>query len=508
MKKILIMVRPWETRIALTNNDLLQNIYFDSTVSFTLERSFFKGSVAKVLPGVQTAFVDIGQERAGFLHISEIDRGSAFKKDRSFSDDLDEVVEEAVPLRRDFSKDADISKILKQQDTILVQVSKEPISEKGAKLTTCFTLPGRFIVLMPNMAKVGISKRIESIEERKRLKDLVLSVLPDHSGCIIRTTSDGVGDEEILQDLKYLLETWDYIQEQYKTAPNQTCLYQDIELYLQIIRDHLDEGVEKIICDDKKIYDQIYDFVKKIAPELKSRIFFYKDTIPLFEIYNVEKQIQQALQAKVELPSGGSIVIDKTEAMTVIDVNTGRYVGATKLEETLLKTNMEAAFEAVRQLRLRNVGGLIVIDFIDMVQNQNRHKLFNYFEQMLKENDKSQSVVLKISEFGLVQMTRKRTGKTLTQQLMHPCQACYGIGFTKSLATRSYELFRHLENFFLSKNLHSSNGVLIITTHQMAEYLIESEYDVLIALEKKFKLKITVRGEDNFCKLYHFELSM
>lgn len=505
MKKILITVRSWETRVALTYNDLLQNIYFDSRALKNLEKSFFKGVVAKVLPGVQTAFIDIKQERAGFLHISEIDRDLAFKKIK-IDDDEDEIEEESTHNRHHNVREIDISKILKQNDPILVQVSKEPINERGAKLTTCFMLPGRFVVLMPNIPKVGISKRISDVNQRKRLKDLVLSVLPEQTGCIIRTTSDGISEEDIIQDIKYLLEVWNEIQEKFKTAPNETCLYQDINLYLQIIRDHLDNSVEKIVCDDKDVYDDICNFVKKIAPDLRSRVIYHKEPTPLFEYYNIEKQIQNALHSKVELPSGGSIVIDKTEAMTVIDVNTGRFVGATKLEDTLLKVNMEAAFEIVRQLKIRNIGGLIVIDFIDMVQSQNRHKLFNYFEQTLKDYDKSQSVVLKISEFGLVQMTRKRTGKTLTQQLLQPCPTCHGIGEIKSLPTRVYELFKNLEHFLNSKNLQYSKELLLIVTPQIAEYLMEYEYNSLIAFEKIYKIKIKTRGEENFAKLYHFEL--
>jgi ribonuclease G len=506
MKKILITVRPWETRVALVYNDLLQNIYFDSKASKSLEKSFFKGVVAKVLPGVQTAFINIKQERAGFLHISEIDRDLAFKKIK-IDNEEDDIEEESIQHKNHNIREIDISKILKQNDPILVQVSKEPINEKGAKLTTCFMLPGRFVVLMPNIPKVGISKRIVDVNERKRLKDLVLSVLPEQAGCIIRTTSEGISDEDIVQDVQYLLEVWTEIQEQFKTAPNESCLHQDINLYLQIIRDHLDSSVEKIICDDKEVYENICNFVKKIAPHLRSRVIYHKESIPLFESYNIEKQIQNALYAKVELPSGGSIVIDKTEAMTVIDVNTGRFVGATRLEDTLLKVNMEAAFEVVRQLRLRNIGGLIVIDFIDMVQSQNRHKLFNYFEQTLKEYDKSQSVVLKISEFGLVQMTRKRTGKTLNQQLLQPCPTCHGIGEIKSLHTRVYELFKNLEHFLASKNLQYNKELLLIITPQIAEYLIEYEYDSLITLEKQYKIKIKIRSEENFSKLYHFELS-
>ncbi len=505
MKQILVTVRAWERRIALVQDNLLQNIYFNSNASQSIEKNFFKGHVAKVLPGVQTAFVDIGQARSGFLHISEIDRDLAFKRIHKVDDD--EIEDDTGPSkpRGPSVKSIDISRILKQGESLLVQVSKEPINEKGAKLTTCFTLPGRFVVLMPNIPKIGISKRIVELSERKRLKDLVLSVLPETAGCIIRTTCEGIEEEEIIQDIKYLLGTWDDIQKKYAQAAPQEQVYADIDIMLQVLRDNLDSHVEKIICDDAKAHRIIYDFVKEVAPENAYKVHLYQEKTPLFEKYEIENQIQQALQPKVELSSGGSIVIDSTEAMTVVDVNTGRYLGATKLEETLLKTNMEAATEIVRQLKLRNIGGLIVIDFIDMSVANNRHKLFTHLEQTLRLHDRSQSVVLKVSEFGLVQMTRKRTGKALRQYLMEQCVACRGMGVVRSLSARVHELLRALEHFLYSKNIGSSTGILVITAPAIASYLIDVEYDTLLAVEKQYKLKITVRGDEELCRLYHFE---
>lgn len=386
-----------------------------------------------------------------------------------------------------------------------MQVSKEPINEKGAKLTTCFTLPGRFVVLMPNIPKIGISKRISDPVERKRLKDLVLSVLPETAGCIIRTTCDGKPDEEIAQDIKYLLAIWNTIQERYAAAASQERIHSDIDITLQVIRDHLDEGIDKIICDDQCTHRNIYNFVKDVIPEFSYKVQLYNDRTPLFEAYGIENQLQQALQAKVELHSGGSIVVDSAEAMTVIDVNTGRYIGATKLEETLFKTNMEAAAEIVRQLKLRNIGGLIVIDFIDMASAGNRHKLFTFFEQTLRQHDKSQSVVLKISEFGLVQMTRKRSGKTLRQNLTEQCTSCHGMGVVKALSARAYELLRALEKFIETNR----KGIecLIATPPAIATYLIDVEYNALLSIEKQYKVKIVVRGNEDLCRLYHFEFS-
>lgn len=516
MKQILITTRPWEKRIAIIQGGLLQNIYFESKSTFQLERSFFKGKVAKVLPGVQTAFVDIGQLKAGFLHISEIDRDLAFKRMGFFDDEEDsdnnDLIEEDNAKNNNHSKQrhsnksVDISQILKQGENVLVQVNKEPINDKGAKLTTCFTLPGRFVVLMPNIPKIGISKKIVNFAERKRLKDIALSVLPEHSGCIIRTTSEECSDRELIQDIEYLLELWDMIQKKFTTVQSEECIYHDIDLTLQVIRDCLDNKVEKIICDDSETYNKVINFIKKIAPEYVGRTFLYTDKTQLFDLYSIENQIQQALQSKVDLPSGGSIVIDSTEAMTVIDVNTSRFVGAaSSMQETILKTNLDAAYEIVRQLKLRNIGGLVVIDFIDMSHSNDRAKLFNFFEKTLKEEDKSQSVVLKISEFGLVQMTRKRTGKTLRQSLLNKCEYCCGSGVMKALSTRSYEMMRSLERFISSNPIQRNNNLVIAADKLLCNHILNIEYDSILYYEKKYSIKVIIEVDDEMEKGFTFK---
>ena len=393
MKKILINETPWQTRVAIMRDEELQNIYFWAHSTENLERSFYKGIITKILPGIQTAFVDIGQERAGFLHISEIDRELAI--DRMTSTGQIEDLEEEAPRPRVPRQQLDISKILHESEEILVQVSKEPVKEKGAKLSTCFTLPGRFLVLMPNIPRIGISKKIDSKEERQRLREIIAQHLPQGMGAIIRTPSENQGSKEILQDLNYLLSTWKTIQAKFKEAKPKEKIYEDIDLSLQAVRDHLDEDIEAVISDNPANQAAVYKFVKNIAPEYASKVLLYQGPPSLFEKYNIETQIEQALQRKVSLKSGGSIVIETTEAMTVVDVNTGRYIGQTNLEDTILKTNLEAAEEVVRQLRLRNIGGLIVIDFIDMASSRNRQSLYQFFEKTLKERDKFQSVVLK-----------------------------------------------------------------------------------------------------------------
>lgn len=485
-------------RIGLTRDSELQNIYFASHTQEPLERSFFKGVVVKVLPGIQTAFVEIGQERAGFLHISEVDRELAVDR-MAKSVELDED----KPVVRKAPKAPDIGKILKEGESILVQVSKEPVYEKGAKLTTCFTLPGRFLVLLPNIPRLAISKKIEEQAERGRLRDIMRAHLPEGMGAIIRTTAEEQTEKNIVQDLTYLLEAWQTVQSNYKSAQNKECIYKDLPLDLQIIRDHLDDDVDAIIADDKAVHQEVYSFVKKFAPDHRHKVKLYAGPQPLFEKYELEKQIEQALKQKVELKSGGSIIIETTQAMTVVDVNTGRYIGKADMEQTLLKTNLEAADEIVRQLRLRNIGGLIVIDFIDMAHPANRQKLFKHLEGTLKERDKFQSVVLRVSEFGLVQMTRKRSGMTLQQELTNTCHCCHGLGVTVSTRSQAYHILNQVKAKLTARQ---TTGTLNLVVHpDILHYIANIEYNAVLMLEKLCGCKITLESNDNY-KIDQFDL--
>lgn len=491
MKKILISVNPWETQAAILKGAQLQNIYVSTTAVKQLERSFYKGVVTKVLPGIQTAFVDIGQEKAGFLHISEIDRELALARMQD-TVAIDEVDEERIEEPTQRRQTLDISKILQEEEAILVQVSKEPVYEKGAKLTTCFTLPGRFIVLLPNIPRIGISKKIDNKDERQRLKQIILSTLPEGMGAIIRTSSLNRNEKEIKQDLIYLVKTWRAILDKFAKANAKEKIHEDLPLSMAVVRDSLDDDVESVIINDKKTHQELYKFIKNIAPEHAFKIKFFKEPPLLFPHFGIDKQINEALEKKTQLKSGGSIIIETTEAMTVIDVNTGRYTGRSNLEETILQTNLEAAEEIVRQLKLRNIGGLIVIDFIDMSLANNRQKLYRFLEQTLREHDKYQSVVLKVSEFGLVQMTRKRSGKTLTQQLTQSCNVCHGHGVIKSVFLLSNNI---LQNLKLSL-LESPKGaqVLLSVNPELFEHIINVEYNAMLVLEHEFNCTITIES--------------
>ncbi|MCK5632634.1 Rne/Rng family ribonuclease [bacterium] len=500
MKKIIISTHPWQTRAAIMMDGKIQNIYFASHAIETLERVYIKGIVTKVLPGIQTAFVDIGQDRAGFLHISEIDRELALKKIGKNTEEISDAKlstssenKKREPKRH---QSPDIAKIFKEGEAILVQVSKEPIYQKGAKLTTCFTLPGRFIVLMPNIPRIGVSKKVGDREERSRLKELVLKHLPEGMGAIIRTTSEGQQEKEIIRDIKYLVKTWNAIIKKFNQAEPKEQVHEDLPLALQVIRDHLDNDVDEIIIDNQDTQKKVYQFIKGIAPEHALKVKLHTAPPPLFEHLGIEKQIEDGLYKKVELKSGGSLIIETTEAMTVIDVNTGKFIGKKSMADTILKTNLEAAHEIVRQLRFRNIGGLIVIDFIDMLSQSHRQQLIRFFEKTLKERDKFQSVVLKVSEFGLVQMTRKRSGKTLTQQLTHNCPACKGSGFVKSIKTECYTVLRAIKKELLENKKLRDKLEIKINSAQL-EHITNIEFNSILQLEKEFKSEITLSGLDS-----------
>jgi ribonuclease G len=492
MKKILVNISPWESRVAVLRGKKLVGVHFESKYNQVLERSFIKGKILKVFPGIQTAFVEIGQERAGFLHISEIDRDLALNKIDGV-DQLSIIADQSdlgeTPKKR--ASDVNMGSIFKEGESILVQVSKEPIGEKGAKLTTCFTVPGRFIVLLPNINRIAISKKIEKREDRQKLKEMITKHLPAGMGAIIRTSAAVAQEDEIYKDINFLLTDWKSVIKKYDTAKDAEVLYKDLDVSLQVVRDHLDRDVEEILTDSAENQEHIIKYLKSVAPEYCYRVKLYGDQLNLFEAYNVEKQIKAALHKKVMLKSGGSIVIDVTEAMTVIDVNTGKFIGKNNQHETILKTNLEASREVACQLRLRNIGGLIVIDFIDMENMKDREELVRNFEKLLKEYDKFQSVVLGVSEFGLVQMTRKRSGKRLTQKFMTKCMSCYGFGQVMSVCSESYALLRKLQGEVKAFAV-TSKKILISVHPQVFDFLSSVEAISILTLEKENNCSLTV----------------
>ena len=491
MKKILINYNPWETRVAIIRNGKLENLFLGQATDTELERSFFKGKVLKVLPGIQTAFVDIGQPKAGFLHISEIDHDLAMGTEGT---EVLSDIDEDSPKSRPMSERADISKFLHEGEDLLVQVSKEPVDEKGAKLKTCFTLPGRFVVLTPNVPRIGVSKKIEDKAERLRLKDILIRHLPQGMGAVIRTNAERKTEEEMQKDLSFLISDWHEILNTYAKSPAKTKLYEDVDISLQVVRDHLDSEIDEIITDSPSNQKAIYTYLSKVAPEFKYKVKLFSETTGLFERYEIDRQVTRALEKKVTLKSGGSIVIEMTEALTVIDVNTGKFTGRGNLEETILKTNIEAALEVVLQLKLRNIGGLIVIDFIDMNNAKNRLKLVSYFEQTLKELDKFQSVVLQVSEFGIVQMTRKRSGKPLIRLLTDLCDCCHGLGRISAVRAEAYEILRKVTLYLQQKPI--GNAYFFEVNSAVFEFLSRSEFNSILAIEQRFNCVLTLVSTD------------
>jgi len=494
LKKILISRSPWQVRAAIIDDGKLQDVYFDDNHSVDLERCFYRGKVTKVIPGLQTAFVDIGQDKAGFLHISEIDRSLAAERIAKMQqiEGMDEVSYDAQSVKRVM----DITKVFREGEDALVQVIKEPVYEKGAKLTTCFTLPGKFIVLMPNIPQIGVSKKIENREERNRLRNVLNECLPKGMGAIVRTTSEDRPAVDIQKDVAVLVSSWNAIQKKFSRAKAGDCLSTDLPLGLRVVREHFGEDIQQIVIDDKKDFQTVSGYVHNLMPESADKVLFHDTKPGLFELYEIDQQIEAALQRKVPLRSGGTLLIDSAEAMTVIDVNTGRYTGKDNLEETILKTNLEAADEVVRQLRLRNIGGLIVIDFIDMGPSHNRQKLSAHLERALKKKDKFQSVTLKVSEFGLVQMTRKRSGKTLMQQLMRGCPACKSLGQVKSLSTVTHEL---LSKCYAKVTKEGLKGPLLLTfAPDIFHHIIHNEYNAILAIEREINTRIVLELNEHF----------
>ena len=487
--EIIINSSDFETRVALLENHQVSEISVDRKKDRGITGNIYKGRVVRVLPGMQAAFVEIGQEKAAFLHASDIvlDMGEyaemITEEDFNGGDELPVMTNSGNA----------IEDLLKEGQEVLVQVTKEPIGTKGARVTAYITLPGRLLVLMPSTAKIGVSRRIQDPAERDRLRDVATGLKPPGVGFIIRTAAEGAPEEEIRQDMDFLVRLWETIKKRRPRSRAPSLLYAELDLTFRILRDLYNTDIEAVHVDSKDEFKKLTDFTKRFTPDLRESLLLYEDEEPIFEHFGVELEINRALGKKVWLKSGGYIVIDQTEALTAIDINTGRFVGRRNLEETIVKTNMEAVQEVVYQLRLRNIGGLIIIDFIDMEKYSNRKKVFATLEEALK-GDRAKSTILQISELGLVEMTRKRTRDNLASIMTEPCPYCEGRGTIKSLRTIVYEIFRQAR-----KESSSLEGrrVVIIVHPKVADLLYEEENEYLEALEKQLKKKIVVKTDYN-----------
>ena len=496
-KEMIISSNGHETRVAILEDDLVAEIFVERERNRGVAGNVYKGRVSKVLPGMQSAFVDIGLERDGFLYVSDVvspsdlfddeeeeDEGEKTSAKRGRSDSSNDSGSSRPAVKndaRDKSQDVRIEDLLKEGQEILVQVAKEPLGTKGARLTSHVTLPGRFLVFMPTVDHIGISRKIASREERGRLRGIVRDFRDQHSfsgGVIIRTAAEERSKEDILADLQYFHRIWIDMRQKMETDRAPAAVYREPSLVAKLLRDLLTDDYTAIRIDHSQEHQRIVEFVERIMPSLSSRVKLYDKDYPIFEEYGVQSELDKALRSKVWLKSGGSIVINQTEALVAIDVNTGRYVGkktAGRLEDTILKTNLEAVKEIVRQIRLRDLGGIIVLDFIDMEEKKNRQKVFQAVEQELRK-DRAPSKPLQVSDFGLVIITRKRVKQSLERVLTEPCPYCSGAGTIKSSSTICYEILSEVKKVGSDMD---GPGVLLRVNPDIARALKEEERNVL-----------------------------
>ncbi|MGQ7274345.1 ribonuclease G [Marinobacter sp. V034] len=466
-EEILINVTPVETRVALVENGMLQEAYIERASRKGIVGNIYKGKVVRVLPGMEAAFVDIGLERAAFIHASDV-------MPVSNGDDSSADVSRSVP---------DIRTLLREGQSLVVQVTKDPIGTKGARLTTQLSIPSRYLVFMPEVKHVGISQRIEDDAERARLKSLVeqgAEAFGEMSGgYIIRTAAEGAAEADLLGDMKYLHRLYQSVVDRTSTGSVPSVIYQDLPLFIRTIRDLIRPQTEKVRIDSRESHQRVIAFVEEFVTEFADKVEYYPGERPIFDLYSVEDEIQKALSRKVQLKSGGYVIIDQTEAMTTIDINTGAFVGHRNLEETIFKTNLEAARAISRQLRLRNLGGIIIIDFIDMEDLEHQRQVHRMLEKML-ERDHAKTKITGVSELGLVEMTRKRTTESLGQVLCEPCPICDGRGFLKTSETVCFEIFREILRV---NRAYEAESYLVMASQSVVDRLLDEESDNVADLE-------------------------
>jgi ribonuclease G len=505
----------------LLENDTLVEIHLERAQQRSIAGNIYKGKVARVLPGMQAAFVEIGLEKAGFIHVSDLFGGplpsGMFAEDDD--DDGDEDLQEEGTenhVTDDDTEDLDrpaasaappptgrrgrgerpvhflpLEDRLKKNQEILVQVAKEPLGTKGARLTSHISLPGRHLVYTPTVNRIGVSRRIADGKERKRLRDIIQEMRPPEGGFIVRTACEGLPKKEMQDDMKFLLKLWSGIAKKRDEVAAPALLHDDMDVILRIIRDLFTTDVQEVVIDSPHDYARAQEFAAAFLPRLAGRVTLYDKPEPLFDYYNIETQIAKALDRRVYLKSGGHIVIDHTEALTAIDVNTGRFVGKRDQEETMLQTNLEAAKVVVEQLRLRNIGGLIIIDFIDMERAANRNRVTEALRDALKK-DKTRSSMRKISELGLVQMTRKRTRESLQRQLCDPCSYCEGIGHIRSAQTVGWDILRRLRK---ETYLHPTASTITIKAHpEVISALYDEMGEQIDELERQLRKRLVFRA--------------
>jgi len=472
-EEILINVTPPETRVAVIENGVLQELIIERTRQRGLVGNIYKGEVCRVLPGMQAAFVDIGLPRAAFLHLSDL-----------CAKDLEKKASE------------NIEHYLHEGQHIIVQVVKDPLGSKGARLTTEISIPSRFQVYMPYAHNSGVSQRIECETERVRLRTCLDTFRVENKcgGFIARTAAECVDETVLIADMTFLLKLWESIAAKIAGAKPKQFIHKDLPLSIRTLRDLYREGIERVRVDSRETYHRLVEFAEIFAPEIVPVIEHYTGDCPVFDIYSVEDEIQKALERKVNLKSGGHLVFDQTESMTTVDVNTGGYVGGRNLEETIFKTNLEAAQTISRQLRLRNLGGIIIIDFIDMQSEDHKKQVLQAFERHL-EKDHAKTNITEVSVLGLVEMTRKRTRESLEHILCEPCSACGGRGVLKTAESMCLEIFREI---IREVRQYKVKKILVLASNEVVEMLLDEEADMLAELEVFLSVRIKFRAEAEY----------
>jgi len=478
--EILVNVAPRETRAAILENGVVQELHIERPSRRGLVSNLYKGRVSRVLPGMQAAFVEIGLERTAFLHAADIARSSA-------EDTLISASPASLPPVED------IRRLVNGGEEILVQVIKDPIGTKGARLTTFIALPSRYLVYMPRGLGVGVSARIEDEAERTRLKALLADLLPETAGggYIVRTAAQGASSDSLREDMTYLAKLWEHVCARAAEVAAGSVVHEDLPLSLRVLRDELAHGVSRVLVDSPREYTRMREFAATFMPEGAPVIELYPGPRPLFDLNGVEEEIAKALDRKVPLKSGGHLVIDQTEAMTTIDVNTGAYVGHRNLEETIFRTNLEAAISIARQLRLRNLGGIIIIDFIDMRDEPHRRAVLTALERALT-GDRAQTHIVSLSPLGLVEMTRKRTRESLEHLLCEPCRSCEGRGSVRTPETVCNEIFREIVR---QSRQFASRELLILAHQDVVDRLLDEESATLGELEAQIGRPIRLQVE-------------
>lgn len=472
-EEILVNVTSSEVRAALLENGVLQEVYVERTARRGLISNIYKGRISRVLPGMQAAFIDIGLERTAFLHASDI----------------------APPDGEEIGNDVlDIKSLAREGDEIMVQVAKDPLGNKGARLTTYITLPSRYLVLLPHSRTVGVSARIEDEAERGRLRTMVEELISDQGlqcGAIVRTVAEGAEADALAADLTYTLKLWNVVQQRCRNSGVKKLVHADLALPLRVLRDLVTSDVEQILVDSDSEYQLMREFLKTYLPDAEPMLELYQRRRPIFDLHGIEDEIRKSLDRNIPLKSGGYIIFDQTEAMTTVDVNTGGYVGHRNLEETIYRTNLEAAVAIARQLRLRNLGGIIIIDFIDMEEPDHRANVLQVLEESLL-HDHARHQLTPVSPLGLVEMTRKRTRESLQHILAEDCAVCDGRGFVMTAETVCFEVFREI---IRQSRQFEFDEVIVLAHQNVVDLLLDEQASSLAELEEQTQKSIRLQTE-------------